>query len=200
MAPHLKLTYFDMKARAEVSRMLFHYGDVAFVDERLSHADFGAMKSKLPLGQVPLLEIDGAVYPQSMAIMRYAAKRARLYPSDPVKALKADAVSYSLNELTAPFIEFTIFTPDADEKAKKRTAFLEEKVPKVLTVAENLVEGKFLTGDSMSFADVQLFDFVENCVKVLTPTFDMSALPKLEALLKNVAADPKIAAYQAGSK
>ena len=200
MVQHLKLTYFDIKGRAELSRMLFHYGDVAFVDERLSPADFGAMKPSLPNGQVPVLEIDGFVYAHSMAIALYAAKMAGLYPSDPVKALKSDMLSYTIAELDAECTDFLFFTPDESEKTKKMNVYIEKSVPKTLAVLEKLVEGKFLLGDSISFADVQTFDYVENCIKSIFPSFEVTGFPKLVALIKNVASDPKVAAYLAKSK
>lgn len=59
MSPQLKLTYFRIPARAELSRLIFHFGDVPFEDERLSRLQFLEIKPTLPLGQVPVLEVDG---------------------------------------------------------------------------------------------------------------------------------------------
>ena len=33
--PHIKLTYFDISARAEAIRLAFHWGGIKFEDERL---------------------------------------------------------------------------------------------------------------------------------------------------------------------
>jgi glutathione S-transferase len=41
---------------------------------------------------VPVLEVGGVVYCQSNAILRYVGKLAKLYPEDPVLALRADMV------------------------------------------------------------------------------------------------------------
>ncbi|EGZ23680.1 hypothetical protein PHYSODRAFT_344498 [Phytophthora sojae] len=195
--PQLKLTYFDGKGRAELTRLIFNYGGVAFIDDRVARADFPALKPTLPFGQVPVLEVDGVTYAQSMAIARYAAKLSGLYPSDPVKALKADMFSCSLGELADAFIDIVFKTQDADEKTKKQKLFLDETVPKFFTALGKLVEGKFILGDHISYADVQLMDLVDNGIKWGIPSFTLEAFPKLAAVVANVAAEPKIAAYLA---
>ncbi|RLN98812.1 hypothetical protein BBJ28_00018995 [Nothophytophthora sp. Chile5] len=195
--PSVKLTYFDGKGRAELSRLLFAYGGVPFVDERVPHADFPALKQKLPLGQLPVVEVDGTVYAQSMAIARYAAKIAGLYPSDPVEALKADMFSCTLSDLEGPFVEIMFKTKDETEKAEKIKTFVDETVPKSFGALEKLVQGKFILGDKPSFADLQFLDIVENKLKWGMPTFSMGAFPKLAAVVANVKAEPKIAAYLA---
>merc|ERR1711862_586541 len=80
----LKLTYFDVKGRAEITRLALSYGDIPFEDERISHEEFASKKPSLPLGQLPVIEVDGKTYPQSMALARYAARLSDLYPSDPL--------------------------------------------------------------------------------------------------------------------
>ena len=60
-----KLTYFDVKGRAEITRLLFSYAGIPFVDDRLSREQFAALKPSLPAGQVPVLTIDDStVIPQ----------------------------------------------------------------------------------------------------------------------------------------
>jgi glutathione S-transferase len=193
--PQLKLTYFDGKGRAELTRMIFHYGGVAFTDNRVAHADFPALKPTLPLGQVPILEVDGTVYSQSMAIARYAAKISGLYPNDPVEALKVDMFTCSLGDLEGPFVDFMFKTPDEAEKAQKKKVFIEETVSKCFAALEKLVAGKFVLGDKLSDADLHFLDFVDNKLKWAFPEFSADAFTKLSALLKNVKVDPKVAAY-----
>ncbi|GMF09523.1 unnamed protein product [Phytophthora lilii] len=193
--PTFKLTYFDGKGRAELLRLLFSYGGVAFTDARVAHADFPAMKPTLPFGQLPVLEVDGAVYAQSMAIARYAAKVVGLYPSDAVQALKADMFSCSLGDLEDPVVDFMFKTSDEAQKAQKKKAFIEETVPKFFAALEKMVAGKFILGDNPSYADVQFLDVVDNKLKWAFPDFKVDAFPKLSALLSNVKAEPKIAAY-----
>ena len=193
--PQIKLTYFDMKGRAELARMIFNYAGIPFTDERISGNDFATLKPTLPLKQLSVLEVNGTVYAQSMAIVRYAANITGLYPSNAVEALKADMFSYALAELDAPFVDFVFRTSDEAEKAQKKKVFIEEKVPTLFAALEKRVTGKFVAGDNLSFADFNFLDVVENKVKSAFPDFDMNKFPNLAAVLANVKADSKVAAY-----
>lgn len=53
----------------------------------------------MPMGQVPVLEIDGKSYHQSKAISRYIAKKGNLYGSNELEALEIDAVIDSIDDL-----------------------------------------------------------------------------------------------------
>lgn len=196
--PHqLKLSYFDAAGRGEVSRLVFHFGGVAFQDDRLSRPDFLALKPTLPLGQVPVLEVNGVTYSQSMAIVRYAAKLTGLLPKDPLEALGVDMISESLVDMQAPISEITYRIKDESLKAEKTKLYLEETLPKHLKMLESKVQGKYFLGDKPAYADVQLFSFIENSVMVVFPDTDLSAYPKLLAVVQQVKANPGVAAYLA---
>ncbi|KAH7670035.1 GST-5 protein [Aphelenchoides avenae] len=83
MAPKYKLYYFDLRARAEPIRMLFHYVGQPFEDVAVSLNPWDnwlEFKPKTPLGQLPYLEVieDGRetlVVAHSIAILRYLAKK-----------------------------------------------------------------------------------------------------------------------------
>lgn len=193
--PQLKLSYFDIKGRAELSRILFNYGGIAFEDDRVARPDFAAMKPTLPFGQVPLLEVDGTVYAQSMAIARYADKLVGLYPAGPREALTVDVFSCSLCEVENLFIEFMFKTSDEAKKAERKKVFSEQTVPRYFATLEKLVQGTFILGDELSYADVQLLDVVDNKIKWAFPDFTLDGFPKLATVVSHVKAEPKIAAY-----
>lgn len=175
----LKLMYYDGTGRAELSRLLFVLGGIGFTDQRVRHADMAALKPQLPLGQVPVLEVDGTTFLQSFAIARYAAHRGGLYPHDPVEALCVDMVSETLRDLLTVFIAL-YSESDADKKNVATIKFLEQTVPSAFRVLEALVRGDFfLSDDRVSLADVHLFDFAHNA---LVPVFQFSLepFPKLE--------------------
>lgn len=52
----------------------------------------------MPMGQVPILEIDGKIYNQSRAIGRYLAKKYNLYGSDEFEAMEIDAAVDSIDD------------------------------------------------------------------------------------------------------
>ena len=53
--PKLKLTYFNIKARAEPTRLALFIGGIPFEDIRLAHGEeWPAHKGEMPYGQVPV--------------------------------------------------------------------------------------------------------------------------------------------------
>ena len=64
-----KLTYFDISGgRGEPIRIAFHAGGIPFEDNRLSGAEFAAMRENTRFRYLPVLEIDGAAITQSNAM------------------------------------------------------------------------------------------------------------------------------------
>lgn len=56
-----KLYYFNLKARSEPIRLIFHLADQEFEDVRIKHEDWPNLKPKTPLGHLPYLDIiDGS--------------------------------------------------------------------------------------------------------------------------------------------
>lgn len=197
-APQLKLTYFDIPGRAELTRLILAYGDISYVDERIVDGTFAAMKPTLPLGQVPILEVDGVVYVQSMAMARFAAKISGLYPHDPVTALRVDMIAETLTELRNAYSSILHGDMDAALKPALFKKYTNESVPKAFGALETMVQGKFFLGDNdVTYADVQLLDFVQNLLNVRHPEVSTSAFPKLEAVIANVKSSANIAAYLA---
>ena len=71
----IKLTYFDGRGRAEISRLILNYARVKFTDDRLQREQFAAMKPSLPWGQVPVLDYNGQVLCQSLSIARFGQNK-----------------------------------------------------------------------------------------------------------------------------
>ena len=52
--PKLKLVYFNIKARAEPTRLALHIAGIPFEDKRIAHEEWPALKATMPLGQIPV--------------------------------------------------------------------------------------------------------------------------------------------------
>lgn len=196
----LKLTYFDGTGRAELARLLFTIGNVEFVDERVERADFPALKPTLPLGQLPVLQVNGNTYSQGMAIARYAAKVSGLYPQDPVDALRAEMVSETVLDLMNAFVAVMFAEMDDASRAEKSKVFVGETAPKFLKALEDMVQGEvFFLGDkdAMCYADVHVFDCVRNGLKEFFPSLSTAAFPKLETLMTEIETNACVAAFLA---
>ena len=72
--PTYKLTYFNSKGGAEISRFIFAQAGVEYEDVRVDHGDWPALKPTMPFGVVPVLEVDGKQLGSSMTIARYLAE------------------------------------------------------------------------------------------------------------------------------
>lgn len=153
MAP-LKLTYYPVTGLAEAVRLALVVGGVPFEDERLDQAGVDAKRAagELPYGQVPVLEVDGAVYGQSNALLRYVGGLTGLYPRESaVDALTVDGVMDAMQDI----IVLCFF----DATPKGRAGFV-EKIPRFFGPVDRMLEksgGPFLLGEIMSVADLKVY-------------------------------------------
>ncbi|DBA01377.1 TPA: hypothetical protein N0F65_007274 [Lagenidium giganteum] len=185
--PQLKLTYFDHTGRAEPSRLIMAAASIPFEDERLTHEQFAALKPPLPLGQVPVLQVDGKTYSQSIAISRWVV------PLGPV-------VVDTINDAVNAIVEVHWTEKDEAKKAEKNKKLTGETLPRIYGALDKLVRGTFVTGEALSFADTHVFDHFDSLVAYCVPDLKLHAYPKLAALIQGVKAHPKLASYLAARK
>uniref|UniRef100_K3W6R0 GST N-terminal domain-containing protein n=1 Tax=Globisporangium ultimum (strain ATCC 200006 / CBS 805.95 / DAOM BR144) TaxID=431595 RepID=K3W6R0_GLOUD len=143
--PKLKLSYFAHGGLAEAIRLAFFLGDVPFDDERLTEQEFAVRKAELPYGQVPVLEISSpnggsgevAVVAQSQALLRFAGRIAKMYPSsnNPVAALQVDELLNTLDELRIA-MEASTFENDMETKKQMREELARTTIPEFLKMLE----------------------------------------------------------------
>ncbi|XP_018410004.1 PREDICTED: hematopoietic prostaglandin D synthase-like isoform X2 [Nanorana parkeri] len=184
--PNYKLTYFNFKGRGEILRYIFAYTNTPFEDHRIEYSDWAAHKSSYPYGKLPVLEIDGVIYSQSLAISRYLAKPAGLRGKTEIDDLNIDITVDHLDDLV------TLFPWEGDEKKIKE--YMEKNVHPTLSGLEKaLGDKKWFAGDYVTWADF----FWDNCCDMFghhQPGFE-NAYPHLLALRKRVQEIPAIAAW-----
>ena len=203
--PKLALEYFNAQGRAEVARAAFWIGGVEFDDVRISHEQFAANKAagKYPRGQVPVLSVDGEVIPQSSAIVRYAATRAGIHPTDPLLALRVDSYNESINDLVLA-VAATFYVSD-EERQALRQKIAQDKLPELLGYFQKAVAGKkFLVGDQLTTADLSLLIVVKGWVSsgILDhiPATVIDSFPGLLAYFAALEEVPAIQKYRAASE
>lgn len=185
----IKLTYFDLPGRAFAIRACLLKAGVPFEDVRVKFPELvekrgaAGFNSQVPLGQLPILEIDGKVLVQSVAMARFAAKKAGMYPADDVKALLVDSVLETVNDMSASAPQ----DPDKEVKKTKREAWTQNKLPMFLNYLENNIddEGPYMFGKELGLADLFLFNTV-NSFKTAgydyVPATAVDGYPKLNRL------------------
>eukprot|EP00092_Neocalanus_flemingeri_P035489 GFUD01038618.1.p1 GENE.GFUD01038618.1~~GFUD01038618.1.p1 ORF type:complete len:207 (+),score=62.56 GFUD01038618.1:143-763(+) len=196
--PNIKLTYFNIRARAEPARLLLAYGGVHYEDERLpapwdDPEPWAAMKPSAPYGELPLLLWDGEEIAQSLGVARFLAKEFGLAGKTNIEAAQVDEIIYALQDaINAGY--YAMF--EMDEKRKKAMTETHEKVtvPTVLGQIEKRLAargGQFLVGNTFSWADIQTFFFCSELgdQEVLQKT------PGIASLVKRVGDLPNIKAW-----
>merc|ERR1712088_1071925 len=73
--PMVKLTYFDLEGRGELIRLLLHAGNIDFEDFRFGFGEWAKHKPNTPFGSVPVLTWDEEEMAQTMAIVRFVARK-----------------------------------------------------------------------------------------------------------------------------
>eukprot|EP00992_Anisonema_acinus_P012122 TRINITY_DN7919_c0_g1_i1.p1 TRINITY_DN7919_c0_g1~~TRINITY_DN7919_c0_g1_i1.p1 ORF type:complete len:203 (+),score=39.80 TRINITY_DN7919_c0_g1_i1:53-661(+) len=190
------LTYFNARGRAELIRLCFAAADADYEDVRFSREEFPEFQKsgKSPTGQVPLLEIDGLVLVQSMAIVRYLAHKYGLYGGSDADAVKIDMISDTITDVVTKMMAVH-FEKDEARKTEMQTDFATSILPRFGPIIVKWVEDNpsgFFVGDKLSFVDLQsmlVFD--------LLPPPLQAGFPKLKEHRDKVAALPRISAWLA---
>ena len=195
--PKYTLTYFNLRARAEVSRLIFALANQEYEDVRFELDEWLSYKPRMLLGQAPVLEIDDVKLPQSITIARYLAKEFHLAGKDNLEQAKADAVVDTnvdiIIAITPPF--------QAKDEAKKKELlekFFTQDLPKQLENLEILGKlyghgGQFFLGNDISWADLMFYATAELFLGHQPTTLDQ--YPWLQANRTAVEQQPRIAEY-----
>jgi glutathione S-transferase len=157
--PQLKLSYFDFHGgRAEPVRLALHIGGIAFDDHRFTFPEFAEVRKATPFGQVPVMQVDGAVVTQCDAIGRYAGKLAGLYPADPYQALLCDEVMYVVEEAGVKL--GPTFRMTGDEQKEARLALVNGHMPLYLGWLQTQLlahGGEYFADNRLTIADLKVF-------------------------------------------
>jgi len=163
--PMIKFSYFDMEAKGELTRLLLHSGNFDFEDHRIPFEDWpGQHKAGTTFGQIPVLRWDGVELAQSMAIVRFVARRAGLAGKTDLEFAQADMVACHYEDIWTqlPKMMFSggATKPGEENPLEKRAAmvkeYLGEFLPKWLDPLEKLLKqrgGEWFAGSSATFAD-----------------------------------------------
>jgi len=184
------LYYFPIFARGYAPALVASVGGLNF--EWNKQPDWPAFKSQTPFGQLPVLKTkDGLTVGQSLAIVRFLARKAKLEG-------ETDA-EYALSEQLIQESE-DIYTGLAKaNSAADRTAAMDEFLAKALkNHLDNLA--KLLKGDTFSgkllAGDLAIFAVLDIVVRLQADALDSH--PTLKAFHAHVGANDKVKAVQGG--
>jgi len=156
----IKLIYFNLMGRAETARLILAQAGVTYEDKRIEKEEWPALKASLPMGQLPVLEVDGKTIGQSMAIARYCARRFGLAGKDELEGALADQVVDHVSDFLAELVK-VMKEPEEAKKAEMGKQLKVEKLPAFLASMEKLLKaqgGKYFADQFVGLNDLVFTD------------------------------------------
>jgi len=180
--------------------MLFKLAEQPFEDNRVTPEQFAELKKKLPMGQVPMLEVDGVQLVQSLAINKFLAERFGFAGKTDIERAQVDMAVCCVEDLTPRVLPLYDFGDDKEGRAKYaeryRTQFL---LPGLANVEKLLKQNNggdgFFVGDVVTWADLMFVNLGDYVIHMCNAGPVLEQFPKLKALKARVEALPKIAAW-----
>ncbi|XP_019644617.1 PREDICTED: hematopoietic prostaglandin D synthase-like [Branchiostoma belcheri] len=194
--PAYKLTYFNGRGTAEIVRLVFAAAGIEYEDVRIEKPEeqWPEFKPKTPMGQVPILEVDGTMLCQSNSIARYVAKVAGLAGKTPLDQARVDMIMDGMEDVGKKG-NATHWEKDEEKKAEKKKEYEETFLPQFYTCLNKLVgdSGHFV-GNELTLADITFFnttDLVGRYFKL--PSMDQFS--GLKKVMDHVTSNPGIAKW-----
>lgn len=197
MPKKFKLTYFNLRGRAELSRFLFELADQEYEDVRIeAKEEWPKLKPTSPFGQLPILEVDGQVYCQGLSISRYLAREFGFAGKTNEEQLKIDMIIECIEDLGKPLQIAFVTAKTEEEKKAAIDKYVNETQPPMLANLEKMVnDNGFFVGDSLTVADLQLFIGLSFSKAIGIYTLEADKYPKLAGVMEKCASNPKIDAW-----
>lgn len=193
------ITYFDVRGRAEVIRLLLEEVGVQYRERRVGLEEWPALKATLPFGQLPCYEEGALRIFQSHAIYRHLARQHDLYGRDEAERVRCDVVQEACVDAQNNIASF-FWSPDF---ASKRAEYEASQLPQLLTRMQNLLlENRgstgFWCGAQLSYVDFLAWHFLDYVRAFSAATLQQFTV--LYAFKQRIEARPRIAAYLASPR
>ncbi|ESO91250.1 hypothetical protein LOTGIDRAFT_153682 [Lottia gigantea] len=191
----------NVRARGEFPRLLFVAAGVPYEDVRCERhgKEWDEKKPQMPGRTLPVLELNGELFDESVVIARYLAREFGLTGKTNYEQLLTDTIVEKIIQVRESFSGF-VFEKDEEKKAAAVEKFTKELLPLVLGVIENIAaknkESDFLVGDSLTWADLAVFDLCQHLTNFDSHVLDnypniaanyklVPLLPRLDDYLRN---------------
>lgn len=185
-----KLTYFNIKGRAEVARFIFAQAGVKYEDKRIEKEEWPALKPNTPVGSLPILEVDGKQLTGSLVINRFLAERFNLAGSNDIENAEIAGIIDVLGDFTLRMIALR-FEKDEERNAQLKKKLVEEDIPKYWGILEGMCKKNnsdqgWIYGNKPTYADLTICVTLELMLKGLPLTFleNFPAVAELKAAVE----------------
>ena len=193
-----KLEYFNLGARGQPIRLAYLLSSkLSYEDKRYEFSEWPTRKPSTPLGQLPVLTVDGVEYTQSAALLRYVGGKAGAYPAPGSKdQLIVEDVMETMNE---------IWSNVPKTEHERKNDYLGGKVAKAVSHIEKISSssGPFVLGADISVADLFIYGYVHFFGSGFWDHItaeDMARFAFLDKICTAVKNHPKLKEYIAAGK
>jgi len=200
MPARYRLTYFNGRARAELVRLIFHAAGEEFEDNRIDTGSWQQLKPNTPFGALPILEFDGLVLAQSLAIARFLAREFGLAGKARFDEALVDSVVDTSNDILGDIVKI-IFNEDDKLKRENQKKFVDNILPFTLQSLENMFakHGKgsgYIIGPDLTYADLAVFNALDQAVQAgLVQWQFFDRYKHISGLLRRLEETPRVAGY-----
>ncbi|KAJ3277683.1 hypothetical protein HDU76_010217 [Blyttiomyces sp. JEL0837] len=197
------IVYFDMRAKAELSRFILEKAGAIWNDQL---PDWPADKAIMPFGQVPLLieKVNGVEVfrlAQSRAIERYLARKFDLGGSTPQEQSYLESVLESYHEIMFEFRK--VYVADAAVRPQLEETLYQKTFPDWINYHERLLEKsgvKGCYGTKFSYVEMVAFTILERITTVFAEQFNVvtdnwKKIPHLKDVYNGVKNDETLGKY-----
>ncbi len=207
-----------IQGRGEFVRLALEEAGVDYVDVARESGGMARMMAMMdgpdyPPFAPPFLKANGLIIGQTTNILLFLGQHHGLAPAEEAGGLWVHQLQLTIADVVTEVhdthhpISTSLYYEDQRPEAKRRSAdFIETRIPKFLGYFEGILgrpEPKdFLTGGTLTYADLSLFQLVEGLRYAFPATMARidAGYPLLGALCERVAKRPRIAAYLASKR
>jgi glutathione S-transferase len=196
------LTYFDSRGRAEQIRILLAECGANYTDKRVTREvwEESGISNATPLGLLPILEHNGRVFGESIAIMVYLAKIYERWPMKPETETIAVMILTAADDLrrVAYDAKFASDEPEKRHKTDKLVRYLQSKLPHFDKL---LSRDGFFTSGRLTAADVAFWDTLDQISLEFPVAAEIiSNFVEIEQWRKRIQEIPRISRYLSNRK
>ena len=190
-----KLTYFNARGRAELTRLILAQAGVEYTDERLNYEEWVQRESSTPFGVIPVLEVDGKLIGGSIVIARYVAEKFGVAGSNDFENAIIASIVDAATDLGMEMYT-TYSEEDETKKAEKKKVLEEQTIPAALANIEKFAAGNsdgWLVGPKVTYGDLSVYLILDQLSGAVPTVLDK--YPALSQLKKKVESLPNIAKW-----
>ena len=193
------VTYFDVRGRAEVIRIILEENSAPYTERRISIDEWPELKLNFTFGQIPVYEEGELLLNQTNAIYRYLGRKFDMYGDLLLEHVRCDMVQETFVEAQNNIADF-YWNPEFE---KLRDGYEKDELPPLLTRLQDLlvanpIDSGFWVGSRLSFVDIIAWHFLDH-----VRPFSLKTLQQFEELCQfkeMIESRPHIAAYLASDR